>query len=80
MICTGRVASKIAPRVKQLKCFDIAEEMLKKAQNALKSLEITNASFTLLSETKLPADLTDQLDFVYAFDVFPHVDLHTQVR
>lgn len=80
----GRVASRIVTHVKNLHCFDISKEMLKKAESAVvlaqtKQLHSKPATFTLLSEPKFPNE-DGIFDFVYAFDVFPHVDLHTQWR
>lgn len=79
----GRVASRVAPRVGALHCYDISKEMLKKAETAVKqSLESSDAStpvkFEFLQNPRFPGDASGAYDFVYAFDVFPHVDLHTQ--
>lgn len=79
----GRVASRVALRVGTLHCFDISKEMLKKAQSAVEqslaaSSQTKTTKFVLLEQPKLAADLASNFDFAYAFDVFPHVDLHTQ--
>lgn len=71
----GRIALRVAPRVGQFYCFDISSEMLKKAKAALGAS--ANATYVLLKETVLPSNLKGQLDFIYAFDVFVHLDLHT---
>jgi SAM-dependent methyltransferase len=71
----GRIAVRVAPRVKKLYCFDIAEEMIKRAKEALK--ERQNVEFYLITKPQLPSFLHGTLDFIYSFDVFPHVDLHT---
>lgn len=71
----GRIALRVAPKVGQFYCFDISSEMLKKAKAALGAN--TNATYVLLKETVLPSNLKGQLDFIYAFDVFVHLDLHT---
>lgn len=76
---TGRVTCKIAPRVKQMHCFDISEEMIKLARAAVSQKEFTNVHFEMLTAPKFPDKYAQQFDFVFAFDVFPHVDLHTQV-
>jgi SAM-dependent methyltransferase len=71
----GRIASRVAPKVRHFYCFDISSEMLKKARAALNGN--TNASYVLLKKPVLPSELQGQLDFIYAFDVFVHLDLHT---
>jgi SAM-dependent methyltransferase len=71
----GRVASRVAPRVSHLHCFDISKEMLRKAQAALEAHR--NVDFVLLESAQLPADCTGKFDFIYSFDVFVHLDLHT---
>lgn len=81
----GRVASRVVHRVGELHCYDISKEMLKKAESAVKaSLEEKGTAkptkFEFLQAPKFPDSATSQYDFVYAFDVFPHVDLHTQWR
>eukprot|EP01022_Parablepharisma_sp_SALTPOND_P016455 TRINITY_DN24117_c0_g1_i1.p2 TRINITY_DN24117_c0_g1~~TRINITY_DN24117_c0_g1_i1.p2 ORF type:complete len:183 (-),score=13.95 TRINITY_DN24117_c0_g1_i1:139-687(-) len=70
----GRIASKSAPMVKELHCFDISEEMLKVLQNNLKDLK--NIFYHPI---EVPQDLLKskkQFDFIYSFDVFVHFDLH----
>jgi len=73
----GRVSCQVAPLVQQLECFDISAEMIKKAKQALtiKGLE-KNVVFTLLDKCVLDRP-DNHYDFIYAFDVFPHCDLHT---
>ena len=71
----GRIASRVAPRVAHLHCFDISREMLRKAQTALTGHN--NVDFVLLESAQLPATCTGMFDFVYSFDVFVHLDLHT---
>jgi hypothetical protein len=71
----GRVAVQVSPRVQKLYCFDIAEEMIKHAKEALKDRQ--NVEFHLLHKPQFPTFLHNTLDFIYAFDVFPHIDLHT---
>lgn len=81
----GRLASRIVLRVGELQCFDISKEMLKRAESAVKK-SLTDASstkptsFIFMNEPVFPPNSANTFDFVYAFDVFPHVDLHTQWR
>ena len=70
----GRIAKRVAPRVKQLHCFDISEQMLNRARRALAGA--TNVQFVLLDSPQLPRELRSQIDFMYSFDVFVHLDLH----
>eukprot|EP01122_Echinamoeba_exundans_P002441 TRINITY_DN12381_c0_g1_i1.p1 TRINITY_DN12381_c0_g1~~TRINITY_DN12381_c0_g1_i1.p1 ORF type:complete len:326 (+),score=47.90 TRINITY_DN12381_c0_g1_i1:133-978(+) len=75
----GRIACKVAPRVKELTCFDISDEMLKKARKSLAARGLADKSkFALLPDSRLPPQYSSHFDFIYVFDCFPHVDLHTQ--
>lgn len=71
----GRVASKVANHVAMLSCFDISDEMLQKAKGALKNF--TNITYVLLEDCNFPNCYEKNYDFVYSFDVFVHLDLHT---
>jgi len=71
----GRIASIVAPRTKELYCFDVSNEMLKRAKNALKNL--SNVHYILIEQPKFKSELAEKFDFVYSFDVFVHLDLHT---
>jgi SAM-dependent methyltransferase len=72
----GRLAVRIAPHVAQFYGFDIAKRMLRHAERELAHLD--NVNLVLLYEPKLPDELSDRIDFIYAFDVLVHLDLHTQ--
>jgi SAM-dependent methyltransferase len=71
----GRIAAQVAGEVGQLHCFDISAKMLERAKTTLWAK--SNVTYTLLDGPQLPAELTDGFDFLYSFDVFPHLDLHT---
>jgi SAM-dependent methyltransferase len=71
----GRVASKIASDVGELHCFDVSRGMLKRARRAL--VDHQNVHYTKLRQPACPPELCGRLDFVYAFDVLVHLDLHT---
>ena len=71
----GRVAVRVAPLVSRLICFDVSPGMVKRARAALR--DHPNVEFSLLEEARLPRELDGSLDFIYAFDVFMHLDLHT---
>lgn len=70
----GRVAAQVCPLVERLHCFDVSTAMLAKARTALTTHK--NASFTLLDEPRFAPELAETFDFLYAFDVFVHLDLH----
>jgi SAM-dependent methyltransferase len=72
----GRVARLVAGEVARLECFDLSEGMLEHARRTL--ADHRNVGFHLVEGPKLPDELTRSLDFVYSFDVFVHLDLHTQ--
>jgi SAM-dependent methyltransferase len=74
----GRVARLVAGSVGLLECFDLSEGMLEHARRTL--ADRSNVSFHLVGGPKLPGEMTGTLDFVYSFDVFVHLDLHTQWR
>jgi hypothetical protein len=50
--------------------------MLKKAKQAVQK-ENHTAEFVLLTQSSLPAKYKEHFDFIYSFDVMPHLDLHT---
>jgi cyclopropane fatty-acyl-phospholipid synthase-like methyltransferase len=70
----GRLAARVAPRVRKLVGVDVSRSMLKKARVAL--APHSNIELHLLEKPALPAEWKQQFDFVYAFDVFVHFDLH----
>ena len=74
----GRVAARVAPRVARLHAFDVSSSMLALARETLAGFD--NVAFTLLAEPRFDAALHGTFDFVYAFDAFVHVDLHTMWR
>ncbi|KAH8076192.1 methyltransferase domain-containing protein [Aureococcus anophagefferens] len=74
----GRVAARVAPRVARLHAFDVSSSMLAFARETLAGFD--NVAFTLLAEPRFDAALHGSFDFVYAFDAFVHVDLHTMWR
>eukprot|EP01126_Amoeba_proteus_P003366 TRINITY_DN1111_c0_g1_i13.p1 TRINITY_DN1111_c0_g1~~TRINITY_DN1111_c0_g1_i13.p1 ORF type:complete len:148 (-),score=21.86 TRINITY_DN1111_c0_g1_i13:187-630(-) len=54
--------------------------MLRIAEKALSESKIPPLSpvyFHLLQSCELPNELAESVDFTFAFDVFPHCDLHT---
>ena len=71
----GRIAERVAGRCRRLQCFDISPNMLERARAHL--VQRTNISFGLLERPELPAEATASFDFVYSFDVFVHLDVHT---
>ena len=71
----ARIASKVAPKTREFHCMDISSEMLKRAKSVLAGF--TNVRYTLLHEPCLPDKFSGRFDFVYSFDVFVHLDLHT---
>eukprot|EP00949_MAST-11_sp_MAST-11-sp1_P001209 g1209.t1 len=73
----GRMALRVAPHVKTLKCYDISMEMLKRAKAAVDTAGIQNVTFCLLKQPQLPASHSDAYDFIYCFDVMVHMDIHT---
>jgi SAM-dependent methyltransferase len=74
----GRVATRVAPLVAHLVCMDVSPRMLKRAEEALRSHR--NVELVLLESSRIPERLNGSLDFIYSFDVFMHLDLHTMWR
>lgn len=77
----GRVALQVAPLLPKgtLTCLDISAEMIKHAKKNLKDLEELGISFVHQTEAeRMPVE--PRFDFVYSFDVFVHVDIHTLFR
>ncbi len=71
----GRIAAKVARKCRRLQCYDISPNMLQRAKEHLS--EHSNVSFQLLERAGLPPEVTSSFDFVYSFDVFVHLDVHT---
>ena len=74
----GRIALKVVDRVRRLYALDISAAMLERARGALGPR--ANVEYVLLEEPRLPAELTERVDFLYSFDVFVHFDLHMMRR
>jgi SAM-dependent methyltransferase len=70
----GRIATQVAPRVATFYGLDVSSGMLDKAKQAL--AEVDNARFLKLKGPLCPPELHGRVDFVYAFDVLVHFDLH----
>lgn len=71
----GRIAAKIVEKVGEFHGFDIAEEMLSKAKEVL--AEYPLVKLHLMEKPEFEKNLEASFDFVYAFDVFVHLDLRT---
>jgi SAM-dependent methyltransferase len=71
----ARVAAKVIENTAELYCFDISREMLKHARKVLG--RYPHAHFELLKKPQFAPNYTEFFDFVYSFDVFVHLDLHT---
>jgi ubiquinone/menaquinone biosynthesis C-methylase UbiE len=71
----GRIAAKVVEKVEKLYCFDIAQEMLDKAEAALR--EYPQIEFHLIKNSQFEPEFSEKFDFVYSFDVFVHLDLLT---
>jgi SAM-dependent methyltransferase len=71
----GRIASKVIEDVREFYCFDVSSRMLKQARSALAGHE--HVRYIRLQQPDCPVELRGRLDFVYAFDVLVHLDLHS---
>lgn len=74
----GRIARMVAPQVAAFHAFDISAKMIDRVRVELS--DVPGVAFHLLDGPRLPSTLAGQLDFLYAFDVFVHIDLHVQWR
>ncbi len=72
----ARIASLVAPRSGEFHAFDVAPLMLERARRRLQG--VPNCHFHVVDRPELPVELNQRFDFVYSFDVFVHLDLHTQ--
>ena len=72
----ARIASLVAPEAGEFHAFDVAPLMLERARRRLQG--IPNCHFHVVDRPALPVELGGRMDFVYSFDVFVHLDLHTQ--
>ena len=71
----GRVASKVCGRARLLHCFDVSSGMLGHCREKLAGSG--NVEFHLLGGTTFDK-FHGCFDFIISFDVFVHIDLHTQ--
>ena len=69
----GRLTLQVVDRVAEIWCFDVSRRMLERLAESLEGRR--NARLVLLREPRLPA-ADASFDFVFAFDVFVHFDLH----
>ncbi len=74
----GRIATQIVAEVERFYSLDVSRGMLKKAREALR--DHANVEYVRLNNAACPPQLVAKLDFVYAFDVFVHFDLHAMWR
>ncbi len=68
----GRIASRVAPCVNKLYCLDVAPAMIENAKESLKN--INNIEFILIDSPEVNI-VNDNIDFIYSFDVFVHMDI-----
>ena len=71
----GRVALRVAHNVRQYHGFDVAPGMLERARQTVGDRD--NVHLQLVDGTHIPV-ADGAFDFLYSFDVFVHLDLHTQ--
>jgi SAM-dependent methyltransferase len=71
----GRVGALVAPEVARFYALDVSRGMLKRAQQRLAPYE--NVEYALIQDFSVPAISKRTFDFLYAFDVFVHLDLQT---
>jgi len=84
----GRICARIINKINKLFCLDISKKMLEICQKKL--LEVThqdlkNTEFILLKNDNndipyfpLHNKYDGHIDYIYSFDVFVHLDIHTQ--
>lgn len=70
----GRIAREVVDQVSELHCFDNSSEMLGRLRTTLAGRD--NVHYIELMAPGLPADIQARFDFIYAFDVLVHLDLH----
>lgn len=72
----GRVAARVAPRVGRLYALDVSPDMLDRLARALGSQP--NLTPVLTAGAEIPSPVPEgEVDLVYGFDVFVHLDVHT---
>jgi SAM-dependent methyltransferase len=73
----GRIAERLVGHVALYYGFDISRRMLELARGTIRD---PRARFVLLEDAELPDELGERFDFVFAFDVFLHLDLYVMRR
>ena len=64
----ARIASRVVMKPKELWCFDVSRQMLKRARSVLSVYP--HARFLRLEQPRFPDEFEERFDFVYSFDVF----------
>jgi len=75
----GRIAKEVVNRVSALHCYDVSSEMIARSKKVVVPDSTRNSSihFTLLNSDNQSLQCSEGFfDFIYSFDVLPHVDLH----
>jgi len=74
----GRIAKEVINKISTLHCYDVSSEMLTRSKNNIKPINNNNQIyFTLVDSMNQSLGVSDNFfDFIYSFDVLPHVDLH----
>jgi ubiquinone/menaquinone biosynthesis C-methylase UbiE len=75
----GKWSVKIAPRVKSLVCFDVAEAMLQRTEARIEQEGLGNVSFVLGNGLDMSAIPSNSVDVVFSYDVFVHIALEDTV-
>jgi len=71
----ARIASRVVEKTKEFYGFDISSEMLKRAKDVLS--DHSHVRYILVDTPRFADEFVGKFDFVYSFDVFVHLDLHT---
>jgi ubiquinone/menaquinone biosynthesis C-methylase UbiE len=75
----GKWTVQLAPRVKSLICFDVAEAMLERTRARVEAEGLGNVSFVLGNGLDMSAIPSNSVDVVFSYDVFVHIALEDTV-
>src|SRR5262245_21352956 len=71
----GKWTMRLAPRVRDLVVFDVAEQMLERTRQRVASASVANVWFVHGNGRDMSAIGSGSLDLVFSYDVFVHIAL-----
>jgi ubiquinone/menaquinone biosynthesis C-methylase UbiE len=75
----GKWTVRLAPRVRELVVFDVAEQMLDRTRRRVASASLSNVTFAHGNGRDMSSVASGSVDLVFSYDVFVHIALEDTV-